>query len=238
MLLRLKSQRPLQRQNHNHKLDSAPVPPAGPAFFRGVTTFEIRRQFKFKGKTHMSFNQALLKPASITGQAPETFHVKFETTAGDFTVKVTRAWAPLGADRFYNLVKHGYFDEAAFFRVVPNFIVQFGLGAHPEVNHAWRSANFKDDPVKESNRPGTITFATAGANTRTTQLFINFGNNAGLDRQGFSPFGEVTEGMDAVKKIYAGYGEKPDQGQITSQGKAYVEKNFPKLDTIKSTKII
>jgi peptidyl-prolyl cis-trans isomerase A (cyclophilin A) len=186
----------------------------------------------------MSFNQALLKPASITGQAPETFQVKFETTAGDFTVKVTRAWAPLGADRFYNLVKHGYFDGAAFFRVVPNFIVQFGLGAHPEVNHAWRAANFKDDPVKESNRPGTITFATAGPNTRTTQLFINFGNNAGLDRQGFSPFGEVTEGMDAVKKIYAGYGEKPDQGQITSQGKAYVEKNFPKLDTIKSTKII
>jgi peptidyl-prolyl cis-trans isomerase A (cyclophilin A) len=186
----------------------------------------------------MSFNQALLKPASLTAQAPETYQVKFETTAGDFTVKVTRSWAPLGADRFYNLVKHGYFDGAAFFRVVPGFIVQFGLGPHPEVNHAWRAANFKDDPVKESNRPGTITFATAGPNTRTTQLFINFGNNTFLDKQGFSPFGEVTEGMDSVKKIHAGYGEKPDQGQITSQGKAYVEKNFPKLDTIKATKIV
>jgi peptidyl-prolyl cis-trans isomerase A (cyclophilin A) len=215
-----------------------PVPHAGPAFFRSITNPNFLRRSAGKGKTHMSFNQALLKPASITGQAPETFQVKFETTAGDFTVKVTRAWAPLGADRFYNLAKHDFFDGAAFFRVVPNFIVQFGLGAHPEVNHAWRSANFKDDPVKESNRPGTITFATAGPNTRTTQLFINFGNNAGLDRQGFSPFGEVTEGMDVVKKIYSGYGEKPDQGQITSQGKSYVDKNFPKLDTINTTKII
>ena len=215
-----------------------PVPRVGPAFFRGITTANFLRQSAGKGTTHMSFHQALLKPASLTGQAPESYQVKFETTAGDFTVKVTRAWAPLGADRFYNLVKHGYFDGAAFFRVVPGFIVQFGLGPHPEVNHAWRSANFKDDPVKESNRPGTITFATAGPNTRTTQLFINFGNNTFLDKQGFSPFGEVTEGMDSVKKIHAGYGEKPDQGQITSQGNAYVEKNFPKLDTIKATKIV
>src|ERR1700689_1335328 len=137
MLLRLKSQRPLQRQNHNHKLDSAPVPPAGPAFFRGVTTFEIRRQFKFKGKTHMSFNQALLKPASITGQAPETFQVKFETTAGDFTVKVTRAWAPLGADRFYNLVRHHFYDGAAFFRVLPGFMAFLGLSASPQFSKAW-----------------------------------------------------------------------------------------------------
>ena len=186
----------------------------------------------------MSFDQALLHPANLKDQAPETFQVKFETSAGDFTVNITRAWAPLGADRFYNLCKHGYFDDAAFFRVVPGFIVQFGLGAHPAVNTAWRSANIKDDAVKESNRPGTLTFATAGPNTRTTQLFINFGNNAGLDRQGFAPFGEVTSGMDVVKKIYAGYGEKPDQGQITTQGKAYMDKNFPKIDSIKSTTIL
>src|SRR5271169_1046256 len=121
----------------------------------------------------MSFDQALLHPANLKDQAPETFQVKFETTAGDFTIKITRAWAPLGADRFYNLCKHNFFDSAAFFRVVPGFIVQFGIGAYPAVNSVWQSANFKDDPVKESNRPGTLTFATAGPNTRTTQLFIN-----------------------------------------------------------------
>jgi cyclophilin family peptidyl-prolyl cis-trans isomerase len=186
----------------------------------------------------MSFNQALLNPANLKTKAPETFQVKFETTAGEFTVKVTRAWAPLGADRFYNLAEHHFFDGAAFFRVVPNFIVQFGLGAHPEVNKVWHMASFKDDPVKESNRPGTITFATAGPNTRTTQLFINFGNNGFLDRQGFSPFGEISSGMDVVKKIYSGYGEQPDQHQITTKGKAYLEQNFPKMDTIKSTTIV
>jgi peptidyl-prolyl cis-trans isomerase A (cyclophilin A) len=186
----------------------------------------------------MTFKQTLLKPAEMKAQAPDTFQVKFETSAGDFTVKVNRAWAPLGADRFYNLVDHGFFDGAAFFRVVPNFIVQFGLGPHPEVNGVWRGASFKDDPVKESNRPGTITFATAGPNTRTTQLFINFGNNNFLDRQGFSPFGEVTQGMDVVKKLHASYGEKPDQHQITTKGKAYLEQNFPKLDTIKSATIV
>ena len=186
----------------------------------------------------MSFNQALLNPANCKSQAPGTFQVKFETTAGDFTVKVTRAWAPLGADRFYNLAEHHFFDGAPFFRVVPNFIVQFGLGAHPEVNKVWHHANIKDDPVKESNRPGTLTFATAGPNTRTTQLFINFGNNAGLDRQGFAPFGEVTSGMDVVKKIYAGYGEQPQQHLITAQGKSYIDKNFPKIDSIKTTTIL
>jgi peptidyl-prolyl cis-trans isomerase A (cyclophilin A) len=186
----------------------------------------------------MSFDQALLHPANLKDQAPETFQVKFETTAGDFTVKITRAWAPLGADRFYNLCKHNFFDSAAFFRVVPGFIVQFGIGAYPAVNAVWQSANIKDDPVKESNRPGTLTFATAGPNTRTTQLFINFANNAGLDRQGFAPFGAVTGGMDVVKKIYAGYGEQPQQHLITSQGKAYLDKNFPKMDSIKTTAII
>ena len=183
-------------------------------------------------------NEALLKPASLTEKAPETFDVEFTTTKGNFAVRVTRAWAPLGADRFYNLAKNNFFDGAAFFRIVPNFIVQFGLGADPAVNRVWRSANIKDDPVTQSNKPGTVTFATAGPNTRTTQLFINFGDNAFLDRQGFSPFGTVTQGMDVVKNLYSGYGEKPDQGAITTQGKAYLDKNFPNLDLIRSTKIV
>lgn len=180
----------------------------------------------------------LLKPATLNEKAPETFDAEFTTTKGNFTVHVTRAWAPLGADRFYNLVKASYFTGAAFFRVVPNFIVQFGLSADPAVNSVWRSSNFKDDPVTQSNKPGYITFATAGPNTRTTQLFINFGNNSFLDGQGFSPFGQVTKGMDVVQKLHSGYGERPDQGAITTQGKAYTEKNFPNLDTIQSAAIL
>jgi peptidyl-prolyl cis-trans isomerase A (cyclophilin A) len=180
---------------------------------------------------------ALLNPASLHEQAPAEFNVKFVTTKGDFTVKVTRAWSPLGADRFYNLAKHHFFDNAAFFRVVPGFIVQFGLSADPKVARAWRAANFKDDKVTQSNKRGTVTFATAGPNTRTTQLFINFGSNAGLDGQGFSPFGEVTDGMAVVDGLYSGYGERPDQGQIQDKGKAYLDQNFPKLDVIKSTTI-
>jgi len=187
--------------------------------------------------THMT-DTGLLHPATLTAKAPETFQVKFTTTKGDFVVDVTRAWAPLGADRFYNLVKHGFFTDAAFFRVVPGFIVQFGLSADPAVNKVWRNANIKDDKVTQSNAPATITFATAGPNTRTTQLFINFGNNTFLDSQGFSPFGKVSSGMDVVQKIYSGYGEKPDQGAITSQGKAYIDKNFPNIDSIKSATIV
>ena len=186
----------------------------------------------------MTTDPALLHPASLTEKAPATYDVKFTTSKGDFVVQVTRSWAPLGADRFYNLVKHGYFNGAAFFRVVPGFIVQFGLSADPAVNKVWRTANIKDDPVTQSNKPGTLTFATAGPNTRTTQLFINFGNNAALDAQGFAPFGTVTSGMDVVRGIYSAYGEMPDQQAITLQGKAYLEKSFPNLDTIKSTTIV
>jgi peptidyl-prolyl cis-trans isomerase A (cyclophilin A) len=186
---------------------------------------------------HMAIDPALLHPANLHAKAPDVFDVKFETTRGDFVVQVTRAWAPLGADRFYNLVKHGFFTDAAFFRVVPGFIVQFGLSADPAVNRVWRSANIKDDPVTQSNKRGTLTFATAGPNTRTTQLFINYADNSGLDRQGFAPFGLVTSGMDVVEKIYSGYGERPDQGAITTQGAAYLQKNFPKLDTIKTATI-
>ena len=186
----------------------------------------------------MAIDPALLHPETLHAKAPEKFDVKFETTRGDFVVQVDRAWAPIGADRFYNLVKHDYFTGAAFFRVVPGFIVQFGLSPDPAVNRAWRNANIKDDPVTQSNKRATLTFATAGPNTRTTQLFINYANNAGLDRQGFAPFGLVTSGMDVVDKIYSGYGEQPDQGAITTQGMTYLQKNFPNLDTIKSATIV
>jgi peptidyl-prolyl cis-trans isomerase A (cyclophilin A) len=180
---------------------------------------------------------ALLHPATLTAKAPDVYEVTFKTTAGDFVVTVTRAWAPLGADRFYNLVKHRFFTDAAFFRVVPGFIIQFGLSANAAVNKVWDKASIKDDPVAQSNHTGYLTFATAGPNTRTTQLFINLAENAPLDGQGFASFGQVTSGMDVVQKIYAGYGESPDQAQITAQGKPYLDKNFPKLDHIISATV-
>jgi len=187
------------------------------------------------GTTATHTDPALLHPATLKAQAPAEYDVKFTTTAGDFVVHVKRDSAPLGADRFWNLVKHGFFNNAAFFRVVPGFVVQFGLNANPAVNKAWDNAKFQDDPVKDSNHAGTLTFATAGPNTRTTQLFINLAENPRLDGMGFSPFGTVTSGMDVIQKIYAGYGEQPDQEQITEHGAAYLTKNFPKLDVIKAT---
>jgi peptidyl-prolyl cis-trans isomerase A (cyclophilin A) len=179
----------------------------------------------------------LLNPASLTAKAPEVFTVTFTTSAGDIVIEAHRGWAPLGVDRFYNLAKHNFFENAAFFRVIPGFMVQFGLPADPKVGMAWQTANLKDDRVTQSNGPGYVTFATAGPNTRTTQLFINTGDNSRLDRDGFTPFGKVTEGMDVVRKIYSGYGESPDQTKITTLGKAYLDKSFPKLDFIKSTKV-
>ncbi len=181
---------------------------------------------------------SLTNPASLKAKAPAVFKAQFTTTAGDFVVEVHRDQAPLGADRFYNLVKNGFFTNAAFFRVVPGFIVQFGLSANPAVNKAWMSANIKDDPVMGTNKRGTLVFATAGPNTRTTQLFINFGENGRLDASGFAPFGTVTDGMDVVDKIYSGYGERPDQQAITEQGDAYIAKNFPKIDKIKAARIL
>lgn len=180
---------------------------------------------------------ALFHPAALTAKAPDQYEVTFKTTAGDFVVQVTRAWAPLGADRFYNLVKHGYFTDASFFRVVQGFVVQFGLSANPAVNKVWEKASIKDDPVTQSNHLGYVTFATAGPNTRTTQLFINLADNTRLDSMGFAVFGQVTTGMDVVQKIYSGYGESPDQAAITTEGKAYLDKNFPKLDHIVSATV-
>jgi len=188
----------------------------------------------------MAVNAAsrLMNPAALTARAPDLYRAKFATTHGDFVVEVHRDWAPLGADRFYNLVRNRFFTDAAFFRFVPGFIVQFGIPADPKIAAVWQNANIKDDPVKQSNKKGTLTFATAGPNTRTTQLFINLNDNGGLDGQGFAAFGTVSEGMDVVAGIYSGYGEAPDQGRIQAQGKAYLDKNFPKLDTIKSATIV
>jgi peptidyl-prolyl cis-trans isomerase A (cyclophilin A) len=182
----------------------------------------------------------LMNPKSpeMNKQAPPKYLAKFSTSKGDFTIEVNRSWAPRGADRFYNLVLNGYFDEARFFRVVPGFMVQFGIPADPKVAAVWREARIPDDPVKEGNKRGTVTFATAGPNTRTSQMFINFGDNSALDSQGFAAIGRVTEGMKIVDSLHAGYGERPDQGRIQSQGNAYLTKEFPKLDYIKTATIV
>jgi peptidyl-prolyl cis-trans isomerase A (cyclophilin A) len=181
----------------------------------------------------------LLNPASLRAIAPPLYRVRFTTTKGDFVVEVHREWAPLGADRFWNLVRNRFFNDAPFFRYVPNFIVQFGIPANPAVAKAWHEAIIKDDPVKQGNKEGTLVFATAGPNTRTTQLFINFkDNSAALDNQGFAAFGTVTEGLEVAKGVFSGYGEAPDQNRLRDEGKAYVDKNFPKLDRILSTTVI
>ena len=184
---------------------------------------------------------ALLHPAALHAKAPATFDVSFATTKGTFVVTVHRAWAPRGADRFYNLVKAGFFNGDEFFRVVKGFVVQFGISGYPQVSRAWQNANILDDPVKTSNKPGTITFADAGPNTRTTQLFINLADNGpNLDTQGFAPFGKVTKGLAVVKKLYGGYGEAPSsaQPQIAAQGNSFLKKRFPKLDSIIRTRLV
>lgn len=181
----------------------------------------------------------LTDASKLTEKAPETFKARFDTTKGAFTVEVTRSLSPNGADRFYNLVKNGYFKDIAFFRVVPGFMVQFGIHGDPKVAAAWREANIPDDPVKASNTRGMLTFAKTGMpNSRSTQLFINFGNNTFLDGQGFSPFGKVTDGMDVVDKINSDSGERPNQMLIQTQGNAYLKKEFPNLDYIKSATIL
>jgi peptidyl-prolyl cis-trans isomerase A (cyclophilin A) len=190
-----------------------------------------------------AFDAALLHPETLRLKAPAEYDGNFVTTAGNFTIKVTRAWAPNGADRFYNLVRHHFYDGAAFFRVLPGFMAQFGMSAYPEVSRAWEQANIKDDPIVQSNHRGFVSFAMAGPNTRTTQVFINFGNNERLDQSGFSAFGMVTDGMEVVDKLYSGYGEGapdghgPDQSKIGSQGHMYLEKNFEKLDIIKTARL-
>lgn len=185
----------------------------------------------------------LSNPAALTEKAPTSFKVKFDTSKGVFMVQVNRDWAPNGADRFYNLVKNGFFDDTRFFRVIPNFMVQFGISGDPKLSPAWRAARIPDDAVKQSNKRGFVTFATSGPASRTTQMFINFKDNASLDGQGFSPFGQVISGMDVVDQVYSGYGEGapngrgPDQGRVQSEGNGYLMKEFPRLDFIKKATI-
>jgi peptidyl-prolyl cis-trans isomerase A (cyclophilin A) len=182
-------------------------------------------------------------PAALTEQAPAIYKARFDTSKGTFVIDVRREWAPVGADRFYNLVKNGFYDENRFFRVVSGFMVQFGINGNPQVAAPWRSAQIKDDPVKQSNKRGYITFATSGPNSRTTQVFINFGDNARLDAMGFAPFGQVTTGMNVVDQLYSDYGEGapsgrgPNQGRIQSEGNTYLTKEFPNLDFVRKASI-
>ncbi len=185
-------------------------------------------------------------PASpgMGAKAPGTYQVRFETSAGDFVIEVQRDWAPLGADRFYNLARSGYFDGVRFFRVLPGFVAQFGIHGDPQVSAAWRDQPIRDDPVRRRNARGTITFATAGPDTRTTQLFINFRDNDRLDGMGFAPLGQVVDGLDVVDRLHAGYGEGapagrgPLQDRIQAEGNAYLEREFAELDYVKRATVV
>jgi len=216
----------------------------------GIGVAELSAQTKAPSKTPSKtapaaapaspFNRALLEPAKLTEKAPDAFDVRVTTSKGDFVIRVTRAWSPFGADRFFNLVKHGYFDGCSLFRVVPGFVVQFGISGYPPVAAAWARATIPDDPVKASNKRGFVTYAKSQApNTRTTQIFINLGDNSRLDATGFAPFGEVIEGMEVVEMLYSGYAEATTsrQGEIAQGGKEWLEKNFPNLDSIKKAAI-
>src|SRR2546427_435357 len=182
--------------------------------------------------------------AALRERAPATFRARFETSKGAFVIQVQRDWAPLGADRFYNLVKSGYFAGARFFRVIPGFMAQFGIHGDPPVAAAWREATIADDPVRQHNTRGAVSFATAVPGTRTTQLFVNYGDNSQLDGMGFAPFGRVVDGMDVVDRLYGGYGEGaprgrgPDQGLVQAQGNAYLERAVPQLDYVRVASIV
>jgi len=178
------------------------------------------------------------KEAVQTPKVPDIYKIKLDTSKGPVAIEIHRDWAPIGADRLYDLVKHGYYDGARFFRVVPGFVVQFGLAADPAVTKKW-DTQLPDDPVTQHNTVGTLVYAkTSAPNSRTTQLFINTGDNSQtLDPQGFAPLGTVISGMDAVMSIYSGYGQRPDQEAITNQGNAYLQSRFPLLDYIKTATI-
>lgn len=180
----------------------------------------------------------LLRPGDFTATAPESFRVRMETSAGDVVIEVHRAWAPLGADRFYNLVRGGFFDDTRVYRVVDGFMAQFGLNGDPYVNQAWKGQFLVDDPVVESNTRGRVAFAKGGVHTRTTEVFISYRDNSPLDAQGFAPFGEVVEGMDVVDAFHGGYGDGPPRGDgpyqamVEARGNAYLDADFPDLTRI------
>jgi peptidyl-prolyl cis-trans isomerase A (cyclophilin A) len=194
---------------------------------------------KPSGPLASTVHPELLDPSKFTAKAPDTFKAKLTTTKGDILIEVHRDWAPNGADRFYNLVKSGFYDDVRIFRVVDGFMAQVGLSGDPAVTSKWSSSNIPDDPVKQSNKKGYVTFAqTAQPNSRSTQIFINYGDNSRLDNQRFAPFGQVTQGMDIADALYKGYGETPNQGAIQGQGNAYLDSKFPKLDAIKHAEIV
>ena len=178
-------------------------------------------------------------PLEVGGDEPQkgTFTVKVESSTGDFTIEVHRDWAPIGAERFYQLVKAGFYDECRYFRVVPGFMVQFGMNGDPAVQKEW-DRNIKDDRVTQSNKRSYVTFATSGKDSRTTQIFINFGDNSRLDPDGFAPFGIVTEGMENVDAINSKYRELPQQPSIEAAGNAYLQQSFPELDFVKKMSIV
>jgi peptidyl-prolyl cis-trans isomerase A (cyclophilin A) len=193
----------------------------------------------------VAFSQSRLQnPAALTERAPDTYKARFDTSKGVFVIDVRRAWAPNGADRFYNLVKNGFFDDTRFFRVISGFMVQFGINGVPAISTAWQSAVIRDDPVTQSNKRGYVTFATSGPNSRTTQVFINFADNSRLDGDGFSPFGQVTTGMNIVDQLYNGYGEGaprgrgPDQGRLQAEGNDYLKRDFQNLDFVRKATIV
>jgi peptidyl-prolyl cis-trans isomerase A (cyclophilin A) len=186
----------------------------------------------------------LSNPAALTEPAPASYKARFDTSKGAFVIQVNRTWAPHGADRFYNLVKNGFYDNVRFFRVISGFMVQFGINGNPTLSAHWRTANIPDDPVRQSNKRGMITFATAGPNTRTTQVFINFSDNSNLDGMGFAPFGRVVLGMNVVDSLNAEYGEGaprgrgPDQGRLQMEGNAYLAAHFKGMDYVKKATIV
>ena len=190
------------------------------------------------------YNPMLLTPDSLAETAPDMFRARFETSKGDFVIEVHRDWSPNGADRFYNLVSNGFFDNVRFFRVIAGFMAQFGIHGDTAVAAAWREQRIPDDSVVRSNTRGFVSYAMGGPNTRTTQIFINYGDNSRLDGMGFPPFGQVVAGMDVVDSLYSGYGESaprgrgPKQPDIQSQGNAYLEKDFPYLDFVRKATIV
>ena len=191
------------------------------------------------GSSSSGPTNALLHPDQLNKKAPQLFDVTFHTTKGDFTVSVHRTWAPVGADRFYNLVKNHFYDGQKIFRVVPGFVAQFGISPYPSVSKAWQNATIPDDTIAAHNERGAVTFASAGPDTRTTQVFVNLGNNTNLDTNQFAPFGAVTSGIRVLDQLYSGYGDAPTphQSEMMEQGNAYLEKQYPKLDEIKSTTV-
>lgn len=182
----------------------------------------------------------LLDPgaAAVNKPAPAEFKVKLETSKGDLVLKVVREWAPKGADRFYNLLKNGYYDDTRFYRVVLKFVAQWGYHGDPKISQKWREARIDDDPVKRKNVRGTVAFAKGEPNSRTTQVFINLKDNDALDKQGFAPFAEVAEGMEVADKLHSGWGNTPQQKKILEQGNAYLDKEYKELDRIKTAKIV